>query len=69
MASKLATDKEMKNEDKIRKLYLLAFAREPSPGEYEIALDYIDKHKDDPKRAFEDVVWALIITKEFMFNH
>jgi hypothetical protein len=69
MAAKLAAQTDVSNEDKIGKLYTLAYARMPAPGETEIALDYLERHKEDPKRAFEDIVWALIITKEFMFNH
>ena len=54
---------------KIRELYLLAFAREPTPEEMTIALAHINKNEKDPKRAYEDIVWALINTKEFLFNH
>ena len=31
-------------------------------------LAYIAKQKE-PKRAYEDLVWALMNTKEFLFNH
>jgi hypothetical protein len=34
-----------------------------------IALAHLDKHKDNAKLAFEDITWALINTKEFLFNH
>jgi len=34
-----------------------------------IALAHIEKNQQDPKRAYEDIVWALINTKEFLFNH
>ena len=54
---------------KIRELYLLAFSREPTPEEMTIALAHIEKNEKDPKRAYEDIVWALINTKEFLFNH
>lgn len=68
-ASRLAGDKVRDNEAKIRELYLLAFSREPVPDEMAIALAHIEKHKDNPKVAYEDIVWALINTKEFLFNH
>jgi hypothetical protein len=48
---------------------LLAFARQPTPDELNIALAHIEKNKDAPQRAYEDIVWALINTKEFLFNH
>ncbi|MCH7725894.1 MAG: DUF1553 domain-containing protein, partial [Planctomycetes bacterium] len=68
-AAKLAGDKERTIADKIRQLYLLAFAREPEADELTIASAHIEKHKDNPKLAFEDIVWALVNTKEFLFNH
>jgi len=67
-AATLSADKERDNADKINELYLLAFARDPSSEEREIAISHIDK-TGDAKVAFEDIVWALINTKEFLFNH
>jgi hypothetical protein len=34
-----------------------------------VALTHLAKHTKDPKPAYEDIVWALINTKEFLFNH
>jgi hypothetical protein len=33
-----------------------------------VALGHLSKAKDE-KLAFEDVLWALVNTKEFLFNH
>ena len=68
-AAKLAADKERDHPAKIRELYLLAFSREPLADETAIAMAHIKKCGDDTKRAYEDIVWALINTKEFLFNH
>jgi hypothetical protein len=68
-AQTLANDKSRPHEVKIRELYLLAFSRPPQPEEMTIALAHINKNEMDPKRAYEDIVWALINTKEFLFNH
>ncbi|MFL2870010.1 MAG: DUF1549 and DUF1553 domain-containing protein [Pirellulaceae bacterium] len=68
MAAKLSADAERDHADKIRQLYLLAFAREPSSEETQIANAHIEK-SEDAKIAYEDIVWALINTKEFLFNH
>jgi hypothetical protein len=68
-AAKLAADKERDHQAKIRELYLLSFSREPLPDETAIAMAHIEKCGDDTKRAYEDIVWALINTKEFLFNH
>ncbi len=67
-AAVLSKDKEREHAAKIRDLYLLAFSREPSSEEATIALKHIEKAKE-PKLAYEDIVWALINTKEFLFNH
>jgi hypothetical protein len=68
-AARLADQKELDHGAKIRELYLLAFAREPQSEESAIAMAHIEKCGDDSKRAYEDIVWALINTKEFLFNH
>jgi hypothetical protein len=68
-AARLANDKERPHEIKIRELYLLAFTRVPTSDEMTIAVAHINKHPDAPQRAYEDIVWALINTKEFLFNH
>ena len=68
-SAKLAGEKDRDHEAKIRELYLLAFAREPLDDEAAIALAHIEKCGDETKRAYEDIVWALINTKEFLFNH
>jgi hypothetical protein len=67
-AAQLAADKDRGHQAKVRQLYLLAFSREPTSEETEVANAYIEK-VGDPKRAYEDIVWALINTKEFLFNH
>lgn len=68
-AALMSADKAREHQAKLRELYLLAFAREPQPDELTIALAHIQKNSEDPKRAYEDIVWALINTKEFLFNH
>jgi hypothetical protein len=68
-AATLANDKARPDEEKIRELYRWVYSREPVSDELGIALAHIAKHKDNPKIAYEDIVWALINTKEFLFNH
>ena len=67
-AAMLSADKERDDDAKVKELYLLAFARDPSSEENEIAKAHIEK-TGDAKIAYEDIVWALINTKEFLFNH
>lgn len=67
-------------EAKVRELYLAAFSREPRPEELKTALAYLaeppvdaDGKPMDAQQAsrenFQDLIWALINTKEFLFNH
>ena len=77
-AAVLAEDSTRSDEEKVRSLYLLAFAREPNAAEISTAQSHIDKtvkarggDKEIPakRQAYEDIVWALLNTKEFLFNH
>ncbi|MGC4006936.1 MAG: DUF1549 and DUF1553 domain-containing protein [Pirellulales bacterium] len=67
-AAAMAADKTTPPERKIERLYLVAFARKPEPSETAAALAHLEKFKHE-KVAYEDLIWALINTKEFLFNH
>jgi hypothetical protein len=75
LAKATAPDRE-----KIRELYLAAFSREPRAGELQTNEAYLAKPRTDAqgkpldplkarRDAFEDILWALINTKEFLYNH
>jgi hypothetical protein len=49
-------------------LYLTALAREPFPDEAKAALAHVAKGADK-RKAWEDVLWAVINTREFLFRH
>lgn len=66
--------------DGITEIYLTAFSRRPTGEEISIAEDYLAKPRTDangkpldPKvakrQAFEDLLWAIMNTKEFLYNH
>ena len=50
-------------------LYRWVYSREPDAEEMQVALSHIGRHEDNVKIAYEDIVWALVNTKEFLFNH
>lgn len=52
----------------IEELYLGAYSRFPSPAEKKLALAKLTAAKDKPA-ATEDVLWALLNSPEFLFNH
>ncbi len=56
-------------EAKIRELYLAAFSREPRPQELKTAIDYLNEPGTAANANYQDLIWALINTKEFLFNH
>lgn len=72
-AARLAADPRS-DEEKLRELYLLAHSREPNAGEITLATQHFGKQSTadaakNKRQAYEDIMWALLNTKEFLFNH
>ena len=65
-AVSFARDKDTADVDKVRELYLAAFAREPVKSETDFILQRLTTY-DNPQEAWEDVVWAIVNAKEFQF--
>lgn len=53
------------NHEAIREVYLLVLAREPSPREIEICMNYLADVKSRGE-AFEDLMWSLLNSTEFL---
>lgn len=78
-AALLAKDTKREDAAKVRELYTTVYSREPDAKELELALNYLDKKPQDKngkaevrpgtQQGYEDIIWALINTKEFLFNH
>lgn len=67
-ADQLAKDNRPE-EEKIEELFLWCFARRPTANEMQTALAHIAKlGPNNKKAAYENILWALINTKEFVFN-
>lgn len=71
---------EMPEPKRIRELYLAAFSREPAAEEIRIAESHLAKPRTDAagkpldslkarRQGYEDLIWALLNTKEFLYNH
>ena len=61
----------MKNEDAVKQLYLLALCREPTSKElasFGKLLDEAGTEVASRKEAMEDLYWALLTSREFVFN-
>ena len=62
--------------EKVDELFLWVFGRKPTATDRKAALEHIEKQiaksKDNPaagrKTAYENILWALVNTKEFWFN-
>lgn len=67
-AAMLVADAGRSDADKLRELYLLVYSREPVAEEIAIAQAHLDK-TPEKQQAYEDLIWALLNTKEFLFNH
>lgn len=67
-------------EDGINEIYLNAFSRLPTDEEFSIARDHLLKPRTNSagnpldertakRQGYEDLIWAIMNTKEFLFNH
>ena len=64
---KLLSEKKSDNEI-LDALYLATLSRLPNDAERQPAMNHVNKNTDK-RRAWEDVVWALLNTREFLFRH
>jgi len=78
-ADRLSKSNEPESQ-KVREIYLAAFSREPSAEELKVAETYIARSRVDAqgksldparakREAYEDLLWAIINTKEYLYVH
>jgi hypothetical protein len=78
--AELLSKAEMPEPKRVRELYLAAFSREPTAEEVQIAEAHLLKPRTDAagkpldsqrarRNGYEDLLWAILNTKEFLFNH
>jgi hypothetical protein len=65
--AKLLKDKKPAKEI-VEDLFLTAYSRRPTEAESSRTTKYIE-FAENKQKAVEDVLWAILNTKEFMFNH
>jgi hypothetical protein len=65
-ADALAKDRRS-DAEKVDELFLWAVAHKPDERKRQLALDHIDAHPKDKRGSYENILWALINTKEFLF--
>jgi len=74
----LARDDQRSDEAKLTEIYQWIASRPPTPQQVKLGLAHLTKRTTGKagtelvsarRQAYEDVLWALINTKEFLFNH
>ncbi len=79
-AVQMARDKSKDDRTHITEFYLLTMSRQPTQEELDTALAHLAKKRQQSasknqteeqavKEAYEDIIWVVINTKEFLFNH
>jgi hypothetical protein len=54
--------------EKVEELFLWAWAHKPTAGQLQVALAHVAQNSQNKKIAYENILWALLNTKEFVFN-
>jgi len=78
-AAKFAKTKDA-DEAAVRSVYVAAFSRQPTETELKTSLAYVAEPVHDAndkpiaatvarRQNFQDLIWAILNTKEFLFNH
>jgi hypothetical protein len=66
-ARRLSTG-ERSNQDRVTEAFQRVLARRPRPEELHVAVEFLDAEKDRDD-AIRSLLWSLLATNEFLFNH
>ena len=64
----MAAQVERAISEQVEELYVVALSRAPNEEEKIAAFQYLES-QPDRRIAYEDLTWALLNSKEFLFNH
>ncbi len=67
LAARLAGNKKTHSEN-IPEVFLQVFARRPRPEETRAALEFLES-ESDRSAGYQSLLWALLVTNEFLFVH
>lgn len=68
----LLRDRSRSDQDRVDELFLRAYSRVPTAEDASVAMDHLKKGSTDraaAQQAYEDLVWSLLNSREFIFNH
>jgi hypothetical protein len=68
VASLTKADDKRPDAERVEELFLWAFGRKPTENDLKVSLAHIAKHEKNKRTAYENILWALLNTKEFQFN-
>jgi hypothetical protein len=64
LAKQKLTDREL-----VTEIYLWSVARHPSEAEFKVTLDYFRTHAERREEAAQDLMWALLNSRDFLLSH
>ena len=68
--AKLLEQQELSQEERLQQIYVTAYARAPTPAEQTAILDLLrDADAGQRKAVYQDVLWAIFNSKEFVYVH
>ncbi|MDG2487685.1 MAG: DUF1553 domain-containing protein, partial [Roseibacillus sp.] len=70
--SLLLRDGSLSDQDRIKELYLRAYSRPATASDLKIASDHLSAVSGDRttlRASYEDLVWVLLNSREFIYNH
>ena len=70
--SLLLRNPSLSDEERIEELYLRAYSRPAAASDLELAAEHLAAADSDPKAlrdSYEDLVWVLLNSREFIYNH
>ncbi len=61
--------KKLSDKDLVTELYLWSLARHPNEKELQISIKFIESYDKDRIAAAQDLMWALLNSRDFLLNH
>ena len=62
-------NKKLNDQDLIAELYLWSLARNPTSAEVELGVKFFKEYGDKRSEAIQDLMWALLNSKDFLMVH
>jgi hypothetical protein len=60
---------KMSDEELVTELHLWSLARRPTRKELDLALEFLQTYQGDRSQAYQDLMWALLNSRDFLMVH